>query len=211
MAGKSKRSRPKRSRWAKRKRQDQAKGHPIQQNEIGEAIDIYCEIMRSVRNRLGLVSKIPVADHYVAGSEYHTYEFVAVQLRKVLESVAFGSLCANRKEYADNYNNFRKEWRAKGILHNLERIHPEFYPQPLQQFVTKPDGTKHFPAVEDGFLTRKEFEELYEICSEAMHATNPFSGKTHIDFRLTVQEWVARIRTLLNIHLARLRLRPTSM
>ena len=200
MAGKSRRSRrPKRSRWAKRKRQDRAKGHPMQK-EIEGAVDIYCGIMQSVKNRLDLVSKITVDGYLISGSEYHTYEFVAIQLRKVLESVAFGSLCANRKEYAENYNNSRNEWRAKRILDNLERMHPRFYPEPLQQFVTKPDGEKHFPGVEDGFMDRNEFEELYNICSAAIHATNPFSGRTSIDFRLPVQEWVNRIRSLLNIH-----------
>ena len=39
-------------------------------------------------------------------------------------------------------------------------------------------------------MDRNEFEELYNICSAAIHATNPFSGRTSIDFRLPVQEWV---------------------
>lgn len=201
MAGKTRR--PKRSRWSKQKRQDRVREQPTQK-EIATAVDVYCEIMQSAKSRLDLVAKITADGYLIAGSEYHTYEFMAVQLRKVLEAVAFGSLCANQKVYVNKYNKLSREWSAKRILENLERIHPYFYPKPHKQFVTKPDGTKHFPAVEEGFLTRNEFEELYDTCSAAMHATNPFSGVTSVNFRLPVQEWVNRIRSLLNIHLMRI-------
>ena len=168
--------------------------------EIEGAVNIYCGIIQSVKDRLDLVSRIVNEGGLLYGSEYHTYEFVAVQLRKVLESIAFGSLCANQKQYSESHENFGNEWRAKKILGNLEQVHPRFYPAPLREPVTKPDGTKYFPSVEDGFMNRTEFEELYDTCSAAMHATNPFSDRTSIDFRLPVQEWVNRIRSLLNIH-----------
>lgn len=197
MAGKSRRSRPKRSRWSKRKGQERR--DILTQEEIKGTISRYCDIMESVKHRLELVSKI-VDGYRIFESEYHTYEFVAVQLRKVLESVAFASLCANRKRYAENYSGFRTEWSARRILTNIERMHPNFYPVPLQPFTTNPDGSKHFPVVDDGFMRRDEFEELYDTCSAVIHTTNPFSDTTSIDFRLSVQEWVNRIRSLLNIH-----------
>ena len=160
--------------------------------------------MQSAKDRLDLVVGLANNGPTLLGSEVYAYECLSVQLRKVLELIAFGSLCANQEKYAEHYENFGKEWRAKRILDKLERIHPDFYPKPLRPFVKKPDGTKHFPIVEDGFLGREEFEELYDACSAAIHTANPFGSKTAINFRLPVVGWVDRIRTLLNIHLMHL-------
>ena len=170
-----------------------------------ELAKLYCSSLDEIRVRLALVRS--VCDGAVtAGSEAFDYEIVSVNFRKVLELIAFGSLTANKDAYASVYTNFEKHWRAKQLLDCLEKIHPEFYPTALAQPVISNEAQRHvhFDLVEDGFLTRHEFVELYDLSSSVIHSRNPFAPKKDIDFRIPVRVWASRIETLLRFHRFRL-------
>lgn len=167
-------------------------------------ITLYCSLMEDVKARLELVRRFTTGEVPV-GSNQFTYECVSVQLRKILESIAFASLCANKAKYSEAHANFAKQWRAKAMLENLERIHSHFYPVPMKRPVIKPDGTKHLDKIDEGFLTREDFVFLYDKCSEVIHTRNPFSeAEPSIDFVRSVDGWVGRIGTLLQLHLVQL-------
>lgn len=165
--------------------------------------ETYCRCMEEIKIRIGVVSsllsgKIPIQREDVLA------EFISVQLRKVLELIAFGSLTANKDAYAEVYTDFATHWNAKKLLSKLERIHPEFYQKPVEFGPSDDKRTHHFQYVQDGFLTRDEFVMLYKRCSEVLHARNPFQLPTTIKFERTMQEWVTRIQRLLSVHMMRL-------
>ena len=169
-----------------------------------KSIKLYCGLMEDVKARLELIRRFTTGEVRV-GSNQFTYECVSVQLRKTLESIAFASLCANKAKYSEVHANFAKHWRAKALLNDLERVHSNFYPVPMKRPITKPDGTKHHDRIDEGFLTREDFVLLYDKCSEVMHTRNPFSeAEPMIDFVYSVDEWVSRIWTLLQLHLVQL-------
>lgn len=166
----------------------------------------YCAYLEEIKRRLALVRGITRGAIGV-GSEAHNYEVVSVNFRKVLELIAFGSLTANKSAYSAAYADFAKHWNAKRLLKNLERIHPEFYPKPLLPPDVQSEGPRHlhFELLSDGFLTREEFVELYNLSSQTIHTRNPFSETTTtIDFRISVSDWIIRIESLLRLHLLRL-------
>lgn len=172
---------------------------------INERASIYCEVLEDIKTRLAVVRS--VADgHLNAGSELLNYEVAALNLRKSLELIAFGTLSANKEVYAEVHADFASHWNAKKLLAKLEKLHPEFYPKPVTRQILNlgPPRQLHFDFVADGFLTRDEFVELYDVCSKAIHTRNPFSASSAIDFRLSVPEWVSRIERLLGLHLMRL-------
>ena len=171
-------------------------------NEYKDA-GTYCRCMEEIKIRIGVVSsllsgKIPIQREDVLG------EFICVQLRKVLELIAFGSLTANKDAYAEAHRDFATHWNAKKLLSKLEHIHPEFYPRPIAFGPSDDKRIHHFEYVQDGFLTRGEFVILYRHCGEVLHARNPFRTPTTIKFEGTMQEWVTRIQQLLKFHLMRL-------
>jgi len=169
-----------------------------------QAINLYCGLMEDVKARLALIRRF-TSGGVPVGSNQFTYECVSVQLRKVLESIAFASLCANKEKYSEAHANFAKHWRAKALLDDIERVHANFYPIPMKRPVTKPDGTKHLDRIDTGFLTREEFVFLYNRCSEVIHTRNPFSeSERAINFERSVDEWAGRIETLLQLHLVQL-------
>lgn len=57
-------------------------------------------------------------------------------------------------------------------------------------------------SIPSGYLTRSEFEELYDRCGGILHAHNPFSESQQEirEFWGGVQDWMTRIMVLLNHH-----------
>jgi hypothetical protein len=174
-------------------------------NSDEKLASLYCGYLNEIRVRLEFVRSVCKGSLSV-GTESHDYEVVAVNLRKVLELIAFGSLTANKAAYSAMHAGIEKKWRAKALLDDLDKIHPDFYPKPLlRPAVTEGEPRRlHFDFQSTGFLTRDEFIELYDLCSKVIHTRNPFAAVVTVDFRIAVIEWVARIEKLLSFHLFRL-------
>jgi hypothetical protein len=160
--------------------------------------------MEEVKLRLGLVLSVTDGSFSV-GREDFDGELVCVQLRKTLELIAFASLTANKEKYAQTHADFATDWNAKRLLTKIEKIHPEFYPKPVEFAQQDPTGVKHFAEVTEGFLTRDEFVTLYNKCSEVLHAWNPFRTDPKIvNFGYSIRDWVGQIQRLLAVHWMRL-------
>jgi hypothetical protein len=168
-----------------------------------EAARLYANSMSRVRQRVDLVQRL-LGRELDLGSEAFDAELVYLQFRKILEEIAFSSLAANKTEYSALHANFAKHWKAEKILQELEKLNPNFYPQPLESPTSAP-GFHHFDQLSGGFLTREEFTALYDISSEVLHTRNPYSqDDLVIQARYSGDQWVLRIQRLLSWHSVRL-------
>lgn len=173
----------------------------MQQSDIQK----YCNLMNEVKRRTLVINAF--------GNRMTTTPFgatniecVYLQLRKILELIALGSLVANRVEFSKIYSEFSKYWNAQYLLRDIERINPEFYPQPIiEKPGTKPGVKSDWEDKTSGFLTKEDFLKLYEKCGEIMHAGNPYG--TEIDYAYyekSIQDWLTKITGLLSSHLIKL-------
>ncbi|MCR8921461.1 hypothetical protein NO559_01675 [Dasania sp. GY-MA-18] len=159
----------------------------------------YASMMRECRYR------VETLRDFTSGKTHCTYlqttiESEALQLRKLLELIAFSSLVSYQNAYRTVRSDIAKDWHAARILRKIEDINPEFYPVPVDGF-NKQSWTK----VQSGYLTRKQFERLYDKCGAMLHSQNPFSkGKSSLAFHKKVPEYLDRIETLLSEHLVEL-------
>lgn len=161
---------------------------------------VYKACMEKVRERLGIVQAI-AARQLTTGSGVLDTELTCVQLRKVLELIAYSSLAANREKYAEANPGFEFDGRAKKILERVRKVNPAFFPVPMALPVRQPDGAKHCEAIADGFLTEDEFVTLFDGTSEILHMQNPFSSKIFsLPTTYDVGGWVSRIQRLLACH-----------
>jgi hypothetical protein len=169
-----------------------------------EQTRLYVNCMEEVRDRISVVESF--GQHRVTtGLQPCDVEFVFLQLRKVLELVAFASLTANKEKYSLAHAGFTEHWKAKRMLQELQKINPEFYPVPVSPPVLQPDGIKHMPLITEGFLTMEEFASLYDTASEFLHVANPFTLKDRpLDLKYSTKEWVRRIKALLALHVMHL-------
>lgn len=131
-----------------------------------------------------------------------TIECAALQLRKIMELIALGSLVANREEYANNYEKFARHYHAEKILRDIEKINPCFYPKPIKEVPSKRAGVKmDITNVENGFLTRNDFVSTYNALGEILHAKNPFALQTDYGrFKDLIKEAIGKTIVLLKAH-----------
>ncbi len=165
-------------------------------------INKYCSYLEEVKSRLSIIQKFTQAGVTLKemGREDSDIEFVAIQLRKALESIAFASLIANKEIYSKTHKNFAKNWNPKLLMKDLERLNPDFYPKPIG-IISEGKKVKSLDYLEEGFLTKDDFIFLYDKCGKALHTPNPYSNKsTTINLKISVNEWVNKIVALLYIH-----------
>ncbi len=129
-------------------------------------------------------------------------ECVALQFRKVLELIALSSMCANKDVYSAKRENFYKDWNGKRILDDLEKVNPDFYPQPTKQIVDEKTGRViKIEKIKEDYLTKDLYIELYDKCSEHLHSYNPYSKYPNLDdLKADFPKWKDRIVNLLNHH-----------
>jgi hypothetical protein len=51
-------------------------------------------------------------------------ETIFLQMRKVCELIAFGSLIANRELYSQHYETFAEDWRLGRVVDKLRKVNP---------------------------------------------------------------------------------------
>lgn len=169
-----------------------------------ERTRLYINCMEEVRDRVNLVKS--VGEHRTStGREVFDVELVFVQLRKILELIAFASLTANKEKYSLAHAKFATHWKAKLMLQELEKINPDFYPVPIGKPEVQPSGVKRFPAITDGFLGKEDFAVLYDKTGDLLHVRNPFGPQNpKLNIKYSVKEWVSRIQVLLALHIMHL-------
>ena len=136
-----------------------------------------------------------------------TVESVSLQFRKMLELIALASLVANKFEYEKYHENFKKHWKAKKILGALEKANPNFYPFPWEPAFNPDTGADdEMKPITSGYLTKEDFINLYDKCSNMLHASNPFSEEQQDPMPVfnNTTNWLEKIRVLLNRHLIQL-------
>lgn len=131
-------------------------------------------------------------------------EFCVLQIRKILELIALSSLISDADIYKEKMQNVEKMWNAKYILQDLERINPQFYPQPIK--IIKQEGKEDsWETLDEPYLTKEKFILLYDKCGRFMHESSPFLSEAEINIFYTemernFKEWMLLIRNLLNFH-----------
>ena len=162
---------------------------------------LYALQMREVKRR------IEVIDYFLLASGHALYkpttiESICLQIRHVLELIAFASLCANQMAYSAVHADFASSWNAEFLLRDLARVNADFYPVPAAERTSADPKVKvHAVEITDGFLTKEEFVKVYKKSSAMMHARNPYGSQTgHHYFKKAIPEWRAKIVKLLNVH-----------
>jgi hypothetical protein len=163
--------------------------------------DLYCNLMEEVKKRT-IVLQGFLDGKINAIYPATTIECASLQLRKILELIALGSLVAHKKEYAKNYKNFASHWHAERILSDIEKINPGFYPKPIREVPSIRPGFKtDLTDIKDGFLTKNDFISTYSALGDILHAKNPFALQT--DYRRSkdlIKEALGKTIVLLDTH-----------
>ncbi|WPH22274.1 hypothetical protein [Variovorax paradoxus] len=163
----------------------------------------YCVLMGEIKLR---VRSLEVDAHQVESfglelkdGQVFVYERACLQLRKILELIAFATLVANKQRFASAHPNFAEFWRAHKIMAKLKAINALFYPVPVRETIS--NRVLNIEDVAEGlWLTEDECSELIDMCGERLHIPNPFAPTKIADLGRPIAEWIARIKALLSTH-----------
>jgi len=168
---------------------------------MSDDIAKYCDCMEEIKRRIHAINTI-LSKKYTTAFPATNVEFLCLQIRKILELIALASIAANKKEYATQHKKFADQWNAKRILNDMEKINPSFYPVPGTQVIDEKTGKViEVKNLENGYLTKEEFVEVYNKCSEVIHSSNPYGTQIdYSEYEKIIPEWKQKIITLLNHH-----------
>lgn len=171
-------------------------------SEQWDHLQMYLRNMQIIKYRLKALHALLDRGLPDPFSLYNCIEFCVLQIRKILELIAFSSLASDADIYEKQLQNLKKKWNARLILNDIERIHPQFYPHPINIEQGEPI---RWLEKEEGFLSREEFETIYDKCGKFLHEASSFKPDADIEYeydqvRKMLPDWVTLIEELLLVH-----------
>ena len=131
-------------------------------------------------------------------------DFCVVQIRKILELIALSALVSDADIYKNKLGKIETMWNARLILQDIERIHPEFYPQPICQDSC---DTNHWIDITDDYLTKdtsifSATQRLGVIIAVILLDSKgicfPVTIQMHIRIRIMIQKVRGKLTQLLH-------------
>lgn len=166
---------------------------------------IYLEKMTEALERLNACEEYLSAN--TESKKRFALESAALQLRKAMEAIAFAAIAPNKEQYAAIRNNaakpadFRKDWQADSIFLILDKVNPDFYPDPLLQQTQVAPNAWHFGRPLNGYMKRKSFETMYKRLGKFLHSDNPWgTDKGWNQLSVDILDAITKIRVLLKKH-----------
>lgn len=159
---------------------------------------LYRSHMVEVKRRFRAIQRILGAKKPRTLSAEFDDEFMWLQLRQIVELVAYSAIAADKERYAalrreqDKNSDYRVDSKPAKVLQHLSKINPNFLPKSLGNMVIQPDGVKHFeqgPAV--AMLDR--FLEIHDMAGQHLHAINPFNEEDVKDLEVRLANARKRI------------------
>ncbi len=159
----------------------------------------YLNQMALIKKRQSVIDNV-LNKRTTTGYRYSDVEICVLEIRKIIELIAMGSMVSNIEEYSKLHDKYQNDWNARFIFNDIERINPHFYPEPIT--IDKSGEHDRFVPISSGYLTKEEAIKVYEKCNAFLHEDNPFHAAHDVAYyEKGIPIWNSKIITLLNRHL----------
>ncbi len=167
-----------------------------------KSLILYLRNMQKIKWRVNAIKDIVRKNRSTTYPQTNT-EFCVLQIRKILELIAFSSLVSDADIYRKKLSKIEQMWNARLILKDIERIHPNFYPRPIS---INAEDQSQWDDLAKPYLTRDQFESIYDKCGKYLHEISPFKTDKQIqeeydEIQIKITEWLNLIIHLLNTHI----------
>jgi hypothetical protein len=143
---------------------------------------LYRDHMIEVKQRFRSIDRVLGAKKPRTLTAEFDDEFMWLQLRKIVELVAYSAIAADEERYAalrqkqDKNADYRVDGKPAKVLKHLRQISPYFLPKSLGSLVSQPDGTKHFESGPEVAVLERLLD-IHDTAGQHLHAINPFNEK----------------------------------
>lgn len=152
---------------------------------------LYRDHMIEVKRRFRAIDRILGAKKPRTLTAEFDDEFMWLQLRQIIELVAYSAIAADKERYAalrqeqDKNADYRVDSKAAKVLKHLSQISPHFLPKSLGVMVPLADGTKHFESGPEVAVLER-FLNIHDTAGQHLHAINPFNEEDVKDLKLRI-------------------------
>ena len=163
-----------------------------------ESLDIgqYCDLMKEVKSKVESINQLMD----LPGITIRTrVESICLQLRMLLELIVFSSLVSNKDVWQRSQKELQSSQDISKKLKELKRLHPNFYPRPVDLQESTPGG--ELADRTEGFLSEDNLIEVYGRLGNILHAENPMGKET--DYQCFIDAapgWISQVQNLLECH-----------
>ena len=171
-----------------------------------EGLDIaqYCTLMEEVKSKVEAINQLMDVPGLTIRARV---ESISLQLRMLLELIVFSSLVSNKDVWQRSQKELRSSQDISKRVQELKRLHPYFYPRPVDPGPSYPGQEPSDRA--DGYLSEDRLVEVYGRLGNILHAENPMGNETDYRFFIdAVPGWVSEVKNLLECHKVYLYHRP---
>lgn len=165
-----------------------------------KAMAAYRDLLWEIKYRVEVIDQ--VREGVINIRKQLAEEFCYLQLRMICETIAIGCLIIH-EDISASKTDLMKAYKADWIIAQMARLHPKFYPRPLE---AQDDTGSEVPAwVErkEGFLMQQELPLLWhKHAGGKLHRgslRSVMAGKQKQDFD-AIWTWRNKIVALLNRH-----------
>lgn len=161
---------------------------------------LYRDHMIEVKRRLRAIDRILGAKKPRTLTAEFDDEFMWLQLRQIVELVAYSAIAADEERYAalrqeqDKNADYRVDSKPAKVLKHLSQISPHFLPKSLGVMVPQADGTKHFESGPEVAVLER-FLDIHDTAGQHLHAINPFNEEDVKDLEVRLAAARRRIET----------------
>lgn len=129
-------------------------------------------------------------------------EFCYLQIRFICELIALGCLVIH-SDLQNNNKKINKKWHAGGLIKQLEKLHPEFYPFPTNQILNSQGKVERWEDIKDRFFSKEDLIKTYGMLGNRLHRGNLKNLILGKDYEISfdeIHEIATNIRNLLSHH-----------
>jgi hypothetical protein len=148
-------------------------------------MEIYRSMMLEIKIRFQAIDKVFDAKEAVILLASLDSELVFLQIRKIIELIAFSAVVCDKNRYAEfrkieadasnrDHGKYERDWNAGKILKKLKNISPHFLPIPISKPTKIGENRYHFDTDTNVVVTHSRLIEIYKSCGGLMHVPNPF-------------------------------------
>jgi hypothetical protein len=167
--------------------------------KIHAVLKPYCNLMHDIKIR---VEAMKILALNPAGLPVGCVtEFEQLQIRMISETLAVACLLVHGDTDGARTAKLSNAYQADLIIKALEKLHPRFYPRPLNPVPR--DGMTEIENIKDGFLTKDDMLKSYRDSASYLHVgslTEFLANETAISNRDVVRIWVKKLLKLLSVH-----------
>ncbi len=146
----------------------------------------YIRLMEEIKQRSNLI--LQLVNDQIPLSEIARFELCQLQIRSISEVMALACLTAHGDIQDVRSASLQSEYNAEKIFKRLERLHPDYFPNPNQRIpVTATAGSPaHYEIrpITEPFLTKAEIIHSYNECGRYLHRGS---------LRRLITEWYPKI------------------